>query len=60
MKLYWPTDFYVGVSSDRKRMLEVPTVCCFDVGSEVSHCAGRFEATLIVSVCIIIDFIRLR
>lgn len=47
-----PVDFYVAISRNRKRLLEVPTVI-FHSGRTK---AFRLEAVLFAAICIIVDF----
>lgn len=61
MNLYLPIDFYLGISSDRRRLLEVPTVICerFELRGASRH-AIRGEFAFLICVCFVIDFAVLR
>jgi hypothetical protein len=50
--IWLPVDFYLGISSNHRRLLEVPTVTVQSARTR----AIRIEWTLLFSVCIIVDF----
>ena len=57
MTLWFPVDFYVGVSLTKGRLLEVPTVQRHRIGV---NRAVRLEFALLLHFCIIIDLKRMR
>jgi len=56
MSIWYPIDFYLGLSFSRKRLLEVPTYCSERVKS--GHRAIRLEWSLLLNVHLIVDVQR--
>jgi hypothetical protein len=52
IKIWYPVDFYLALSRDKRRMLEVPTIM---VHNGVTK-AFRFEFTFLLSFVLILDF----
>jgi len=50
--IWLPVDFYLGLSWNHRRLLEAPSVMAHSARTK----ALRFECTLLLSVCLIIDF----
>ena len=57
MTLWFPVDFYVGVSLTKGRLLEVPTVQRHRIGV---NRAVRLEFSVVLHFCIIIDLKPMR
>jgi hypothetical protein len=52
MSIWYPVDFYLALSRDKRRMLEVPTIMFHNGVTK----AFRFEFTFLLSFVLILDF----